>query len=622
MRRTEKPDIDNGALLTIIKLLFIGFSYFLCDALLRILTRWLGYYSIYELPPSLFSVIWIGLIVVILSMFPKRIGRALYALSFFAFALFSLAQYGYYLIFGKFFFVADLQYMGEGGEYAGFVLSSLNNQFFLLALVLLVTGLISIIIFPDIKKTISKKWITRFQVLLVLLALIGNLFIPKLYQPAKEGDPGFIDSSVEYTRFTNSGFDLELAGLYQYVAKDVWRTYFKPKGNVDELIETVDSFFEKSADHPNNEMTGVLAGKNIILVQMESLDDWLLNEESAPTITRLMEEGINFENFFTCIYGSGSTFGTGFAVNTGNYQSLLGVAAYSMMQNHFTISLPNILKSLGYSCNSFHENVGTYYNRELMHKTFGYENYYCTRDYMAEEELPEDDETIVSNASCWNLLTNEKPFYDFVVTYSAHVPYSADDPLSLYASKKHPDITNEDEELKYLYSKVRLTDDFFKTLINKLEQTDLLENTVIIAYADHYCYGISNKDLVRQLSEDKGSSVLEKTPLFIWYKGCTPQQITKTCQTIDLLPTIANMFGIDIEKRVLGNDIFNPNNRGLAVFPNGTWISSETYVRNGIIISQGDMTNIEIDQTNEFVKEFYEINEAILESDYYLYIEI
>ena len=144
---------------------------------------------------------------------------------------------------------------------------------------------------------------------------------------------------------------------------------------------------------------------------------------------------------------------------------------------------------------------------------------------------------------------------------------------------------------------------------------------MIVGYADHYCYGISNKDLVRQLSAEKGSNILEKTPLFIWYKGCTPQQVTKTCQTIDFLPTIANMYGIDLNGKVLGNDVFNSNYDGLAIFPNGTWISSETYIRNGEIINHGNMTNEEIIQTNEYIKEFYEINEAILESDYYIYNE-
>ena len=326
---------------------------------------------------------------------------------------------------------------------------------------------------------------------------------------------------------------------------------------------------------------------------------------------------------YSCIFGSGSTFSTEFAFNTGVYQSTQGVAAYSCSRNSFFYSLPNILKKLGYSTNSFHENVGSYYNRNIMHPTMGYQYYHCVREYMEIPAMAEVDEEMILNDHCWNLITSNQPFLSFIITYSAHVPYTADDSLVQYALEKHPEYSETEmgEELSYLYAKARLTDDMFASLLDRLEDDGLLSNTVIIAYTDHYCYGLSDKEIIHKLSESNGSTILEKTPAFIWYEGCEALEIEKVCQTIDWVPTIANLFGFDVTSYVMGNDIFDDAYQGYAIFPNGTWLTNEAYAVNGIIRWNNGISEEEIMNMNQFVQLFYAANEAILASDYYKQFE-
>lgn len=157
----------------------------------------------------------------------------------------------------------------------------------------------------------------------------------------------------------------------------------------------------------------------------------------------------------------------------------------------------------------------------------------------------------------------------------------------------------------------------FSSILRRLEEDGLIDNTVIIAYSDHYCYGLTNKDAVHKLSEENGSSILEKTPAFIWYKGCTPESVDKICQTVDWVPTIANLFGEDVVSKVLGNDIFDPSYEGIAIFPDGTWLTEDCYAVNGIPQNDNSLSAEEVADINEKVKAFYEANEAILESDYY-----
>ena len=386
----------------------------------------------------------------------------------------------------------------------------------------------------------------------------------------------------------------------------------------------VDSYLDsKNSVGGKNDMTGILEGKNLILIQMESLDDWVINEQSAPTITKLIKQGINFTNMYTCIYGSGSTFSTEFAFNTGIYQSIKEVAAYSCSRNAFPYSLANMLEDKGYIANSFHENVASYYNRDNMHTAMGYQRYYSLLDYVDDPAEAEYDVTAVTNDSYWNLITEKQPFLAFFITYSAHVPYYSESALARSALDQYPEYQEMglSEEMQYLYAKVRLTDDMFAKLIERLEEDGLLSNTVIIAYTDHYCYGLTDKELVHELTEANGTAILERTPAFIWYDSCESMEVEKVCQTVDWVPTIANLYGMDVTSSVMGSDIFDDSYEGYAIFPDGTWLTNKAYAVNGIIQWNKGMTDKEILEMNTFVQKFYVANEAILESDYYTQFE-
>lgn len=604
---------NKEKLINLLKIMYIVLSYFIVDFILRFATRWLGYYSIFKLAPSLFSVCWINIIAIILLSLPKWYGKIFYAVTYFIFVIYSIVQYVYYLIFNKFIVVTDFLYAGEGFEYLDYAIDVIDWKLICIILFFSFIGIMGIKNFPELNK--NNLFI---KLVIVLSSVLGIIFIPNMFEKPNEDTPLFHNSSYEYEQFTNSGFDMEICGLYQYIARDIWCSFLKPMPDKKDLVKNIESL-NLEGKHVSNEMTGSLNGKNIILVQLESLDDWVVNEKSTPTIYKMMNEGINFTNMYTSLYGSGSTFSTEFAFNTGIYQSTQGTAAYSTIKNHYPYSLANILKGKGYSANSFHQNTGNYYNREVMHPTMGYEKYYSIRDFMDASIMAEVDSELIKNDGCWNKITSNEPFFSFLITYSVHVPYNKNNELSQYAINVHPEYNDltENEELNYLYAKARLTDDMFKELLNRLEEDNLLNETVIIAYDDHYNYGLSDKNLVLELSEENGSSILEKTPAFIWYEGCESLEVNKICQTIDWVPTIANMFGIDVSGKVLGQDIFDENYEGYAIFPNGSWLCEDAYVVNGNVKWNNGISEENIRKMNEYVGRFYEANEEILKSDYY-----
>lgn len=608
---------DSKLIRQLFRCVFAAGTFFTVDFSLRFFTRWLGYYSIFELAPSLFTLCWIGIFIVFLSLFPRRMGRIAYAILYGVWAVYAIAQYIYYLIFNKFFYLSDTANAREGAAYLNFVWDTLNLNVFIMAALFLGMGITGFLLFPDFQKLGGRLCRNILRSTIAVAACVGIAAVPALY--TNNTDTLFFSGTYEYEQFTNAGFDMELTGLYQYVARDVWGTYLRHGEDREALYAQVDTYLDIKSPHADNAMTGILEGKNVILIQLESLDDWIITPENTPTIFQLMSEGINFTNMHTCIYGSGSTFSTEFAFNTGIYQSTKGAGAYSSIRNSFTYSLANIFNGLGYSTQSFHQNVGSYYNRSSMHKAIGYDAYYCTRDYLSTGLLPEVDSSIINDDTCWALMTAKKPFFSFIISYSAHVAYTAEDALAVYALEQYPEYNDPDRnnELNYLYAKARLTDDMFEALLERLAEDNLLADTIIIAYDDHYNYGISDKSLVQQLSEANGSSILERTPAFIWYDGCEATEVDKICQTIDWLPTIANLFGVDVTPYVLGNDIFDDAYEGYAIFPDGTWLTAETYAVNGIPRWNNGMTDTEIAQMNLFIESFYAANEAILASDYY-----
>lgn len=612
----------NKSIKELLRCVLVALSFFAVDFTLRYLTRWLGYYSIFELAPSLFTICWSAVFIVVLSLFPRKIGRIVYAVWYGIWTAYAVAQYIYYLIFDKFFFLSDIQNATEGADYLNFVSDVLDRNVFIFLGICLLLNVVGFFLFPD-WHAIGTKAVRRVARIGVLVcSCAAMLLIPSLYTHNEQAL--FFSSKYEYEQFTNSGFDMEITGVYHYLGRDFYCSYLRPAEDVQMQREMVDAFLAEKRGHAEHSLTGTLEGKNLILIQMESIDDWVLTQETMPTVSRLMDEGINFTNMHTCLYGSGWTFSTEFAFQSGVYQSTNGVAAYSMSKNAYPYSIANLLGTQGYQCMSFHQNTGNFYSRSSIHPALGYEQYVSTSAIVASEFVADSDVSMVADDTCWAMMTESQPFLTFINTYGAHVPYAADDPLVQWALSQYPeyDIEGRDPELNAVFAKARTLDDMFVKLLQRLEEDNLLHNTVIIAFADHYCYGLTNKEIVHELSEANGSPVLERTPAFIWYEGCESMEVDKVCQTIDWVPTIANLFGQDVTQYVLGNDIFDEAYEGYAIFPDGTWLTNDAYAVNGIVQWNAGMTDEEIADMNSFVRAFYAANEAILASDYYAHLEI
>lgn len=620
----KQKETGHIAVNLIFRYMYLLMTFLISDAWLRVMTRWIGRYSIFAFAPNCFTLCWsLILTLIIASIRPRRAAQSAYGIFFFLSSLYALVQYFAYQILGRFLYISDFLYASEGGDYKSYVLGFMNWKAILYILMMIVIGIIGILLIPELNKERRKsgKWI---RLMLAAASVCGIVIAPMTYEKSVTYDGveyvnNFAVPSFEYGKFVNPAFDLELTGTYQFVARDLYLGLSKKFRSYEKGFAQTKEYFSQKEEHVPNEMTGIFKGKNLIVVLMESMDDWLIDEQTTPVIQYMMEHGINFTNLYTPKYSSGYTFNTEFAFNVSVYPYTNGNAAYALARNAFSRSIASIFADNGYSCNSFHEGKAEFYNRGLMHRAFGYSQYHSFYDYNDIDGIVRGDDTYMTQSEELMSDLTEGRFMSFIITYTPHLPYDEENEMNQYVRERYPEYFNGDySETGYLKAKAQVTDEMFRQLLQYLEEHNLKDNTVIAAYADHYSYGLSDQEYLKKVSEEAGSAILEKTPAFIYCSGWDHlAEVDKTVQITDLSPTLENLFGFDVPEDIMGNDIFDDSYAGIAIFSGERWLTDDVYVSDGNVVWNDGTDSSQVSEINEYVRQSCEINDYILDSDYY-----
>ena len=588
--------------------------------------------------PWIFSAIWTVLLTALVWLFPRWLGRIVYGLVYFVFVVYAVAQSGYYLIFNKMMWLTDLAYAGDGAEFASSIFGFLTKGFYISIVLMLAIGIGGILLLPKGKR----RWYHRTICLVVcLLCCVALYFLPaKVFEI---GDKDLWGAQEEWRRSSSLEGTYEtmydarkvyrICGVYQVLERDVYKHVMykhlpayqaELARNTEEINEYFDEYHPEKTE---NDMTGVLEGKNVILILLESMDDWMIDEQTTPNICALMEDGLNFTNMYTPGYGGVRTFNTEFCVNTGVFLPTDGNLAFSYCTNDFSESMPNLFRDAGYSAESFHYNAAVFYNRNVMHPAMGYEQHVSFyNEYVQDYDVLLNENYMFENeALCSRFFGGDnpdQPFFTFYITRSAHMPYTYDDVLSAYALEKYPEYRGMTghEEVDCLKAKAKLVDDMFGELMQQLETNGQLENTAIIAFTDHYTYGMTDKERLWEESGIDNELLVEKTPFFIWADGLEPQVVDKTVNTSDILPTVLNLFGMETDASYLGNDIFDEAYPGYVIFSSGDWLTKEVLYRDGSIVKEmydGASADVDTDAMNALAEKYVNVSNLLLKCNYY-----
>ena len=588
------------------------------DAVLRYALNPMYMSFFYNIVPILFNVFWIFLVVYTCRyILPKKIGRIIYVVFVMLFGIWFFANFISFKVFSKFLCLKSIFLASEASNYISVVGQYMSIKVVLVTIIYIGSIIITCILWGDKRIENKSKRIIPFVLSIIGVVLVEILMNVAIARDKLTGAWEVWDKpTLVYDKFVDPNKSLNVAGLYQYTFKSIYKAFFNDDKISADMEEETDTFFSEKSDHEDNEMTGILKDKNIIFVLMESMDNWMITEKYTPTIKYMMENGINFVNHHMPNVGAGYTFNSEFAANTGYYCPSTETSASIFVQNSFPFSLANLATKNGYTTTSFHFNSGSFYNRAVMHKQFGYKEYKSFMKYLSIEKCVQDSEAAKSD-TIYEMMTGNEKFMDFIITYSAHLPYDEEDNKLKGAKENYPELIDNDLDLETRNALLLAhdTDEFFRILIERLKEDDLLENTVIIGFTDHYSYGISDKDKIMQLRGTGDSKLLENTPFFIYSPGLTSTTVTKVTSAIDILPTLANMLGFENSKYYIGNDAFDSNYTGLVYFPNGDWYDGEFYYKSGEICSDDKREYVE--NINKYITKISGINDYVISTDYF-----
>lgn len=597
-------------------IVFMTMSFLLLDIVLRWFTRNINFYSIFGITPNLFTISWVFLIIGITTSFNQKISKLFYIVNISISLILFLVNSIYFSYFKNFFDFSSLQYTGEASAYLVDAIKSSPIWVFITAFITITLAFFSV---KNIPKNKKNKW--KQSIIVIVIFIIAHILIPyTLGKTTTEWDAWRNPRNV-YNSFNDNNRSIQVSGFYEYNFRNFYTNFIKKEDKVqDENNELLEEKFSEDVSNYKNSYTGLFKDKNVIFVQLESIDSFLVTKEIMPTLYSLKNNSINFNNHYSFVSGGGSTFNSEYMVNTGYTTPItINKSAYTFSKNNYSYSLPNLLKNSGYTVNAFHMNTPEYYSRSVNYKSFGYDSfnslkliddgkYYTDDSYWLDTEL-------IKNPTFNELIFNkEQKFASFIITYSAHMPFEVNKGVCSLLVK---DKSEELSEYECLKLQARETDDMIKLLLENLEEKELLDNTILVLYADHYLYTLNDKTLLDKFKTTE-NNLINHTTWMIWSNDMKKKDVNKVTSQLNILPTVANLLGLEYHPNYyLMPDAFDENYKGLVFFSDYSWYDGNVYVDNGKVTNGKNISEQELEEKNNIVNKLIKINDTILTTDYF-----
>ena len=440
---------------------------------------------------------------------------------------------------------------------------------------------IALIIFLMVSKVVKydlRPLKLRFNLLLegIAVLLIGiNLLMAQK------------DRSGLLTRTFDNSYIVKYLGMNEYAVYDAFKTAQTSeqmaKANVSDL-QSVKKYLKVNYVKPNSAYTGVAKGKNVMVIHLESFQQFLIGYKwkgkgVTPNLNKLYhaKNTLSFSNFYNQV-GQGKTSDAEMMLEN----SLFGLQSGSAMSSYGTSntfeSAPAILKQQGgYTTAVMHGGAGSFWNRNNAYKQFGYEYFMPLSYYQNKPKYYIGyglKDKIFFSQSIKYIERLPQPFYLKLITVTNHYPYDLD--------KKNQSIDKTDtgdETVDGYVQTAHYLDQAVGQLMRWMKKTGLDKNTLLVFYGDHY--GISgnhHKASAELLNQDEFTNFdnlkFQRVPLMFHMKGLRGG-IKKTYGgEIDVLPTLLNLLGIRNKGTIqFGHDLLSKKAPQIVAQRNGDFIT-------------------------------------------------
>lgn len=392
----------------------------------------------------------------------------------------------------------------------------------------------------------------------------------------------------------------------------------------NKTVQTLHQYFSEQQPTNKNEYTGKFEGYNLILLTAEGFSPWAVDDKITPTLYRLTHEGFQFRNFYTPLWWCSTSDGEYVACTSTIPKS--GVTSMFVSgSNDMPFCLGNQFGRSKYQCFAYHNHTYTYYHRDVSHPNMGYEYKGVGNGLELKNTWPESDyEMMVKTIPEY---IGQEPFHVYYMTVSGHMNYTfLGNSMSYKNRDAVKDLPYSEEAKAYIACNVEL-DHALEYLIEELEKAGVADRTVIALSADHYPYGLE-KDKIDEIAghEVEENFELYKNYFILWNPQIAePIVVEKACSSLDILPTLSNLFGLEYDSRLMmGRDILSDSSP-LVMFSNRSFITDKVMYNS----TNGEITYLTEEQLPEdyitnlvkVVKNKFAISVSVLEQNYYQTLE-
>ncbi|MEW9500418.1 LTA synthase family protein [Jeotgalibacillus marinus] len=398
-------------------------------------------------------------------------------------------------------------------------------------------------------------------------------------------------AETERPQLLTRTFDREMLvkniGTYNYHIYDIYlqtrQSAQRALADSNDLV-AVNNYIKAKQTDPSDEMHGIAEGRNVIVVKLESTQNFVINnemngEEITPFLNELTkdEDTVYMDNFYHQTE-QGKTSDSEFLLDNSLYPLGRGAVFFTHSGNEYQTLTENFNDN-GYYTTALHANNGSFWNRNTVYENFGYDRFYSLPDYTVGEgedvnwgmkDIP------FLQQSVDHMKEMEQPFFSKVITLTNHYPFTLDE-----EDKFIGEYDSNSRTLNRYFQTVRYQDEAIKEFFASLKESGLYENSIIIMYGDHY--GISenhnvamSKYLEREITPFE-SAQLQRVPLFIHIPDSGVGEVNHTLAgQIDLKPTIENLVGIETGNAIqFGQDIFSEDNDNFVILRDGRFITED-----------------------------------------------
>jgi len=397
----------------------------------------------------------------------------------------------------------------------------------------------------------------------------------------------------------------------------------------DKKYTDLNKYFASQSITDYNEYTGMFEGKNVIVILMESVNEAIINEEYFPNFTKLYNEGWHWINNYSP-RNSCATGNNEFSAMTGLYSIYNTCTSNVYKENTYYESIFRLFEDKGYNTSSMHNFSEWYYKRSTIHTNMYSGAYYGPKELGIKTpsyygEWTSDVEFFEKAFDIVLKDDSDKPFMTWLTTVSSHQPYSSSSTYGDMYKNEFKKLGYSTAVSRYL-SKLKVVDNAIKVMIDKLIETDKLNDTVIVLLADHYPYGLNQSYISEMIDHDLKDYEIEKTPLVIYNPEMEAKTFTEYSSYINLVPTIANLMNLDYDPRLyMGSDLLSEDYESRVVFADGSWKNEIAYYNASTskIKYYGEeiYTNEKIQEINNEVGLQIAMSSKAIKNNYFNYLE-